>query len=336
MRALCSASVLANLMKRQLVVVWVPDIHLSASMAELFVTDGMMVLNSDPYERLPKRDIVLYDFDKGEALPIEASSKSIIFAVSPFRLTGVGESAVSDELFQACIASLEPNEMVRSLATKFRSLMQIEAGVTTVGMHVRMEGRLEVDVPGIYDLEPHMRHVKPGLEIDAQLERSKCDASIFVKKMFEVSRSHARTHFFASVDCNKAWDIISNGAKHGLDRPVHLTNPFTFNNCQGRIRRSAICVQAALAELLVLSEAELFIYSSWSSFSEIILSIRTLKRLPSILGCKSDEETFSKTPPPAVARASVFSMLFEGFGSAKLVSGDTSSRDQDKSSLMIA
>lgn len=284
LRATCSAAVLAERMRRELIIVWLPDVHLDANMSDLFDTSGLSVLNQDIYEQLSPDNTISYDFDTLPQVPIRGHYASYIYVKSAFRLNGEGKKLhVTEAAFKRCIRKLRPNRVVEELHGRLRSATQLRA--KTVGVHVRMLGELELDVPDLNRVPAEKQHIEPGIQNIVRYERAKCNASFFKKPMKRLSL-HEDVHFFVSLDSLEAWSTLN---RMSNEFSISLLNEASFAMCNTGMRRSAFCAQHALAEMLTLSDMDYFLYSSWSSFSEIISAMRVGDKQSSILGCATDD-----------------------------------------------
>lgn len=283
MRATCSAAVLAERMGRELIVVWLPDVHLQANMSDLFDTGGMKVFDHEIYEQLPPDDTTFYNFDATGQVPIRRSDISYIYVKTAFRLNGHERSLrVPDILFDRCIRKLRPNYVVEDLHSHMKSMIRLHP--KTAGIHIRMLGTLVLDVPDLSKAASNERHIEPEMQNIVAYERSKCNVSFF-KKPMKLLNDSWNVHFFVSMDSAEAWESLS---QTSTEFHMSLLNPVSYAKCLTSMRRSAFCAQHALAEMLALSEMDYFLYSSWSSFSEMIISLRKSEKESSILGCATD------------------------------------------------
>lgn len=283
LRAYASAAALAKKSGRSLVVVWVPDVHIGANFTDLFqVPSGVTVVHFPILFYLMQNhdNLLVYDYNSkgGKDKILRDRSCSAIYVRSAYVLqseTKVVEADIVEEL-----KALMPVPSVTRRATKGSAHL---AGLKNIiGVHIRMQTDIEMDVPGISKLPAY--HAA-GISSMGPVEsyRSRCHYSEFIPRFEEALVANRESVFLVATDSDEAVDALR--TKYG--RRV-LTFQGEPTNCSGILARGRSCVQEALAQFLALSNLSTsLMLSDWSSASELIRRLGS--PTPYITGCAKEE-----------------------------------------------
>ena len=112
--------------------------------------------------------------------------------------------------------------------------------------------------------------------------RNKCHYKYFIEALSSRRRGHhCESIYIVTSDTPQAQSEIAKELGSMVFSP-HLPE---HDLCVGSRSRSAICVQLAFAELLFLSKTAAFVYSSSSSFSEVVILLGGFDEETAINGC---------------------------------------------------
>ncbi|MDC1215490.1 hypothetical protein N8152_01550 [bacterium] len=276
LRALLSAISIAHRANRHLTVIWPKDLHMNASLDHLLHLDGI-----DVYQQsfmpcaLATRDFVVIDYvghpvDFEHRAPIDFQVPSHIYVRTAYSVRSVKGDKYEENLLQKEIQSIRPNPAVRTLMSEIKLQLWEQHHISirdVTAVHVRMEGDLAKDVPGIVDLPKNdHRRATSRMRVTAK-KREKCHYQNFIDHV-RLRRKLGKSDslFFVCSDTTgvpEALEAVLGPAIFSPRLPLH-------DICQGVLARSKECIQLALAELLLLSKAHSFISSTWSSFSEVV------------------------------------------------------------------
>jgi len=166
------------------------------------------------------------------------------------------------------------------------------AAEVRVGVHIRMEPNMSVDLPGIeIDDRPesNMRKMQ-----EARPYREACHYAYFLPIMHEWQQAEPRVRFYLASDSAEAYERVSAAFRPGV---VQALPPMVRERCVGPAtkgatsgnnsgRRGVICQQAALADLISLAASKKLLLSHWSSWSDVLLAM-VPRDTPHRSGCKS-------------------------------------------------
>ena len=282
LRAYGSAAALAKKTGRHLVVVWIPDPHVNATMPDLFDTTNIEVIDYPVASSLSLvfPEILWYDYNSrgGKDVKLRNSAPLPIYVRSAYVLqseTPVSEADISEE-----ILSLTPS---REVFEHVHELEKVVANIQTdlVGVHVRMNTDILTDVPGIQNIEKgspaSASHMGPVIS-----ERARCHYKAFIPRMKNVLEKNPSAKFFIASDSSCA--IISLTSK--FPGKVFSTDLNKLLMCEGINARGKTCLQISLSEFMVLGgRVSYLIVSEWSSASELILRLGA-HQVPHESGCK--------------------------------------------------
>jgi len=280
LRAYACAAALAKLSFRHLVVVWIQDPHVNASMSSLFDTNNLTVIDF-PVSHLLSQvwvDVKMYDYNTKRRKDEIVQDKSLvpIYIRSAYVLqsqTRVGEVEISNEL-----NALVPSAEVQKRTNRLYSHLVTKENL--VGVHIRMETDIKRDVPGIEQFPSEnpagTTHMGP-----VERERSRCHYEAFVPHLEKILQENPRANFFVASDSSLAVYTL----RRRYPANVISSDINELEQCEGESRRGTSCLQSCLAEFIVLSKkTSKLILSEWSSASELIVRL-SRDKIPHKLGC---------------------------------------------------
>ena len=287
LRAYATASALSKRTGRTLELVWPSDVHLKAGFSDLF--EGTEVTwHSNSFLECARESpaFVVYDYlenpvDLRVRKPVDDRLKKHLYVRTVYRVKGVTDYPLKQ--VTRALWALKPQPSVLALKKSMEDQLASETGASisqSVGVHIRMQSDLGKDVPGVFGLSKQdPKYAGPRMQAVAQ-SRLKCHVNHFVKTLRE--RTSNDQQYFVAADCQEARSMLQSELGQKIFTP-HLTE---HSSCTGSTVRSLPCVQLALAEMLLLSEAKTFVYSDESSFSEIVVRLGRFK-IPPISGCST-------------------------------------------------
>jgi len=288
LRAFGSAAALARKTGKTLVVIWIQDPHVNATMQDLFDTTNITVIDYPVTSALSRvfPEILSYDYNsKGRKDEILRDSASLpIYVRSAYVLqseTPISEADISEELL-SLIPSREVQEKISILEEKIAKNKS-----NMIGVHVRMNTDITKDVPGIQNIDTHSpasaKHMGPVIS-----ERARCNYKAFIPHMERVLEKMPQASFFIASDSSCAiLSLISKFPGKVLSTDLHK-----LAVCEGSTSRGKNCLQMSLSEFWVLgSSVSYLILSEWSSASELILRLGAYK-VPHETGCLPRKRSF--------------------------------------------
>lgn len=297
-RALLSAMVLAQAMNRHLIIVWMNDIHTQSKLEDLLATN-VSTLDREVESFLPVSDTIFYDFDVVDNTPIQPTNLRYIYIRTAFRIEL--ENMKMDHFmrqYHQFAAQLVPSAEVQHIIKRLWFEIGSRQNINT-GAHIRMLQDQATDIPGLSTASQLERHMKDNVIPRAECQRGRCHVRNFYDTFKIMAMKRTDLHFWVSSDSKEAWDFLHGSS---MKAQIDLTNAVAFSYCLDDGRRSLRCTQEAVAEIFVLSKMDVFVYSEWSSFSDLVLVLRRAsgikqeKDLPSqVSGCARKE-----CPKPAL------------------------------------
>ena len=281
LRAYACAAALAKKSGRKIAVVWIPDVHVTAKMSDLFdvslipifdepILHHLMQLRPNTlaydYNSPHRKDELLRDFEKH---PIYVKSAYILQSQ-----TKVSESDISAELH-----ALRPVESV--MADVYSQEISIPLQGQIIGVHIRMISNLKIDVPGIEAL-PDNHDAGTKAMGPVSTKRRRCHYSSFVDILDEEFMRDNSAKALVSSDSEEATTALRLKYGSRIETFTHIDN-----RCGGVTRRSVECLRSTLAAFIVLSRvSSSLVFSDWSSASELIKRLAS-RAVPHLNGCQS-------------------------------------------------
>ncbi|WP_212525601.1 hypothetical protein [Actibacterium sp. MT2.3-13A] len=252
LRAMASAASIAARTGRELVVIWRPDHHCAARLSDLLAYDGPVI--EDGTAELCRRHAAAVwnymEIEPGSCFqaPILAGDDQHdgqdVYIRSAYTLNSPHRRLADEQRF---LRALRPTGPVLELVAGVRHPNRVAA-------HVRM---------GTGPAHDHLSYESP----------ENWPAHRHAELTAWRQKSHAR-HFMTRIDA-----LIAEGRAETIFLAADLPETYTqFAERYGarlaflprdRFDRSVRQLQYALADLLLLTAADLFLASSWSSFSEL-------------------------------------------------------------------
>lgn len=264
LRAIASAAGIARATGHELVIVWQPDHHCEAGFLDLFRYDGAVIETAFPqvFARAGGRLYNYMEVEPGAAkdAPILADAapggqraglragQGDIYVRSAYRLVSPHRDPAAERAF---LQGLVPSATVAALLRGVRRPNQVAA-------HVRMASgpaheHLPWEAPVNWPTRGHA-------EIAAWRARS--DARYFIARLDALVAEGKAETIFLAADLPETYARFAE--RYG-SRLAWLP--------RAHYDRSAGQLQYGLADALLLGSAERFLGSSWSSFSELALSL---------------------------------------------------------------
>ena len=232
---------------RKIAVVWIPDVHVTAKMSDLFEVSLIPVFDEPILHHLMqlRPDTLVYDYNaphrKDELL--RDVGKHLIYVKSAYILqsqTKVSESDISAE-----IQSLRPVESV--MADVYSQGMFMPSEGQIIGVHVRMISNLKIDVPGIEAL-PDNHDAGTKAMGPVTTKRRRCHYSSFFNILDEEFVRNNKAQVLVSSDSEEATTALRLRYGSRVETVTHIDN-----HCGGAARRSVECLRSTLATFIVLS-----------------------------------------------------------------------------------
>lgn len=249
LRALASAAVIAERTGRELVVIWRPDLHCEARASDLLQLPWP-VIETDAAEALragAAREYNYMEIEPGAVFdePVLAGeAEGDVYVRSAYRLMGPhGDVAEENAVLRGLRPVAPVMELVESVGRPF-----------SVAVHIRMGtgpgfDHLAYELPENWPEERHR---------ELSEWRRKSDVGRFIAKLDRlVDEGRAETIFVAA-------DLAASYAV--LEERYGARLRFLYRDLYDRSSRQ---LQYALADLILLTAAPLFLASSWSAFSEV-------------------------------------------------------------------
>lgn len=252
LRAIASAAAIAQATGRKLVVIWVPDHHCAAQFEDVVSFDGPVLNTPEAAALMRERAATVYNYMEIEAgarfqEPILADPTPLpgdVYVRSAYTLTSPHADRRFEDRF---LRNLQPVDAVRALV----------AGVahpSQVAVHIRMATGPAFD---------HLAHESPAnwpeerhRELLAWRRRSHVDR--FIARLDRLAAEQGRLTIFAAADLAETYALL--GERYG--EALRFLPRTLFD-------RSALQVQTAMADMILLTAAPLFLASGWSSFSDV-------------------------------------------------------------------
>lgn len=250
LRALVSAAVIARRTGRELVVIWLPDHHCDCRISDLLDYTGVVVEEPGLAVLCRQKARRVYNYMEVESgarfeEPVLAEDPGgDIYVRSAYTLVSPHRSMEEE---QEILRGLVPSAPVRRLVESVRR-------PNAVAVHVRMGtgpgfDHLSYEAPGNW---PEARH-RELIEW-----RQKSDARHFIARLDALIAEGRAETIFLAADLPQTYAAF---IERYESRMAYLPRDL--------YDRSARQLQYALADLLLLTAAPLFLASTWSSFSDL-------------------------------------------------------------------
>ena len=252
LRAFGSAAAIARAANRDLVVVWVPDLHCECRFMDLFDYDGMVV---ESHAELPN-DIKRYNYMeiedggvKDAEIILEKGKDVLVRSACVLK-----HEASNWDTENAEIQRLKPVKAVMDL------INNVPLPANSIGVHVRMEAGRGRDT-NAYDSQENWS--KDSHE-QIHYWREKSHYSVFLKRIDALLNDELNRKIFLATDLPENYDVFIGTYK---DKLLYL--PRTVYD------RSKEQILYGLADAILLSQSTHLLGSTWSSFSELAIRLST-------------------------------------------------------------
>ncbi len=263
MRAMASAASIAARTDRELVVVWCRDPHCQADLTDLFRYDGAVIDNRADADHCRASASQVYNYMEIEPdarfqepiLPDAAAfAGGDVYVRSAYSLTSLHQNHDDEQLF---LRALEPTAAVSALVRSVRH-------PNRVALHVR------ASTGAGYDHLPYEAAHNWPPERHAELSewRAKSQPERFIARLDGLIADCRADTVFLAADLPEIYDLFTQ--RYG-PRVAMLPRPI--------FDRSSEQHQYALADLMLLTAADLFLASTWSSFSDVAQRLARPNRL---------------------------------------------------------
>jgi hypothetical protein len=252
LRALASASVLARRAERWLRVVWVPDIHIGATLDQLFMLEASNLL--DVWSEFDPAELTLYEYDLYDYMDPQQIYKYVnelsprhIYLRTAYRLNNtMMTKEEEDDAVNVFIVANSVQQIIDSV--------ELPVGSPVIGVHIRnVDPRVEL--PNL----PRSEYPEAGWE-EMIAARKNCNLTVFELEMLRFLSINNSTAFYVASDTPS---LIAT-----LRRKFDGIYSLKFD-CRDR---SVHCLQIALADMILLGRTAQILGSYWSSFTEMAAS----------------------------------------------------------------
>lgn len=252
LRALAAGFQYAQRLGAKLTVAWIPDAHCEAEFSELFEWGGDVVTTDDELDaRLKSKNHVAFDWRVKmpiiQLLRAKITRQDLYFRSSKFFLMGTPSSWKIAERFLKCLV----------LSAEVAALIEDVKKDYPVAFHVRQVGGSKFEHLA-FEAEHNWG---PAAQRKIGLKRESVKTEIFefvVDYLASYSTGSAGIPVFVAAD-NKE-------TKGRLVEALGINARFLNSSPEGRGPRQ---IQEALAEMVLISKADLLIGSTYSSFTEV-------------------------------------------------------------------
>lgn len=252
LKSFVSASVLAEKVGRELVLVWVPDHHCQCQFSDLFEHEGPVVSEPGGIDRERVRVYNYMEIEPGARKDerIDLDTPADIYVRSAYPLnTLLTDWNAENRLLRSLRVTAPVRDLVDSIDVTGR-----------LGVHIRMEGGAGLDAHS-YDSGANWSPASHQALADW---RSKSHYSSFMRRIDALSREEPGLRLFLATDMDETYRIFQEA--YG-DRLAFLRRP-VFD----RSREQLIY---ALADAILLGRCERFLGSTYSTFSELAIRYST-------------------------------------------------------------
>lgn len=273
-RAYTSAAVIARKSHRRLVLVWKPDVHISARFSDLFALSSSNVVFAEEdvlaYIQSFRQSTEHYDYMNSTEKGAVIVTKTVkhIYVRSSFELRS--DTQYSDIELRSAYRELS-RHISSSVREHLSALMQRKIqGTSMIGAHVRMLVDLKVDIPGIAKLKKSSVNGL-GPMYEAETYRRRCHVRYFVPHIRNELDKFPRSIIFIASDSQEAIDVVNDSFAR-VSTVIH-TDTSKLLRCRGVDRRGPFCSQLALSEFLFLATSDVLLTSTWSSATDLLLRL---------------------------------------------------------------
>ena len=252
LRVLASAQAIAQASNRELVTIWLRDVHCQATLGELINWDGPVISDPDQaalFERIASRRIVTMDGIAGSEPQAQ---------ICPEDTQGALYVRASDAL-QSPLSSMEAEQQV---LRAMRPVQAVQDLVDQVPYPSALAAHIRMGTGPAFDHLPHEApsNWSPAMHAKLSIHRTASHVDRFIARIDALlaAREAEDMHLFVAADLADTYTVLE--ARYGARLRYLRRDLFD---------RSARQLQYALADLILLSAAPRFLASTWSSFSDV-------------------------------------------------------------------
>jgi Sulfotransferase domain len=249
LRAYVSAKLLATKADRDLVLIWIPDLHCEARFSDLLIESEEIIESRSELADLDISPMSAYNYMEHlggvKEQPIDPGAPGDLYIRSAYSLRS------------RILTIAEENDVLRGLrfASEIHRLTEHFDVSEAIGVHVRRGGGAGFD-HAPWDRREHMS--AKGKRLMDQY-RSRTHPVAFMDRIDDVLSQDPEQRFFLAADSQETYRAFLN--RYGEQTILHLP--------RDRYDRSKQQQVYAMADLLLLSQTKQLLGSSWSAFSEI-------------------------------------------------------------------
>lgn len=254
LRAIASAASIAEKTDRELVIIWRPDHHCACHISDLLDYPGLVVSDDAAADDLRAEAGLVYNYMEIEPgatfqAPIlageeESESRANVYIRSAYTLNSPYCDFYAEERFLHNLVAVAPvMDLVRQVRHPNKAAAHIRMGTGPEYDHLSYEAP---------------ENWPPGRHEELVEWRQKSHAENFITRLDTLVAEGRADTIFLAADLPETYALFE---QHFGDRVTSL--PRTDFD------RSARQLQYAMADLLLLTAADLFLGSAWSSFSDI-------------------------------------------------------------------
>eukprot|EP00223_Ostreococcus_mediterraneus_P007847 CAMPEP_0179702576 /NCGR_PEP_ID=MMETSP0937-20121108/2347_1 /TAXON_ID=548131 ORGANISM="Ostreococcus mediterraneus, Strain clade-D-RCC2593" /NCGR_SAMPLE_ID=MMETSP0937 /ASSEMBLY_ACC=CAM_ASM_000575 /LENGTH=252 /DNA_ID=CAMNT_0021575711 /DNA_START=544 /DNA_END=1302 /DNA_ORIENTATION=- len=249
-------------------------------MSELFDTSHIHVLSYDIRDSLDPAKTIFYDFLSGQNTRINLHSRNDVYVHTAFEIIVEGLDRDLTEFYRQ-MKKLTPVQEVKQMVVNLLAAIEKLGVKEFTSVHIRSNSDLSTDVP-TQRSEVDVPIISPNAMPVLIKMRRACNPLSFETAM---RKSPVSTTFVISTDSPDVVRRLKTNLRGMYN--LLLLEDMHVSGCESRFFRQKPCLQVALAEAILLSQSESFIYSHFSSFSELIRSFHANLDWPIRAGCET-------------------------------------------------
>lgn len=277
LRALASAAVIAKKRNRNLLIVWIPDIHYESKFSEHFISENLFVVstnlsieynqNVDAISNNPPNvKCKVNSFSK----PVKYNSDNDIYIISA---TIINDPCTS--WYEECEwlkTNIKPLPEIQNKINNYKNLFNLK---NTIGLHIRMGQNADT-----YSFEDWSNYSTEQLQTVSK-NRGKCHYNYFMDEIDKIWSIYPNQTFLLCADDNKIYEAFQLNFPTLVGKPELSEESSRYDNInkiENKIfytnknvwDRSAKQIESAIIDVYLLSLCgKGMLGSSWSSFTEL-------------------------------------------------------------------
>lgn len=246
LRALASAFFIAKSLRRELVLIWEPDVHCNCDFNDLFVDH---CLNVNSRFTLSPDNMDCYDYMNGPMrregkLKINLRTEKDLYIKSAYTLDHKLYNKKAEDIF---LTSLKPiNQVIEAVSNYSLS--------DCIGLHIRMGGGKNYDTD-LWDSDKYLD--SKGKEL-MNYWRGKSHFKAFLPLVEQILINNPDQKFFLAADMQLIYNVF---IERFGDKIIYYPRNLFDRSLEQQI--------TALIDLYCLSNTKMIYGSNWSSFSEV-------------------------------------------------------------------